>query len=75
QGSARDIIILSLCVNHPEQFRQIVSLSADGTDRKLNVALTRARHQFILVANPAMTAHNPLYAKLVAACQTVELEV
>ena len=69
QGSARDIVIMSLCISHPTQFSQIVSLAPDGTDRKLNVALTRAREQFVLVGNPEMIAHNPLYTRLVEASQ------
>ena len=42
QGGARDIIIMSTCMNYSFQMRSLVSLSSTGVDRKLNVALTRA---------------------------------
>jgi hypothetical protein len=34
-------------------------------DRKLNVALTRARRQMILVGRPAILRQNPLYRQLI----------
>lgn len=71
QGSARDIIILSLSIHHPSQLQRIVSLSRDGVDRKLNVALTRAREQFILVAAERAIMINKTYRELANTCFTV----
>ncbi len=71
QGSARDIIILSLSIHHPDQLLQISSPSREGIDRKLNVALTRARQQFILIAARAAILGNPTYAALCNACTEV----
>jgi DNA replication ATP-dependent helicase Dna2 len=51
QGGARDIIIISFCVNRISQLDSLVSLSQEGIDRKLNVTLTRAKEQIILIGN------------------------
>ena len=64
QGGARDIIILSLCTNTASQVRSLVSLSTDGVDRKLNVALTRARQQIIVLGNATLLKDVGMYGKL-----------
>ena len=64
QGSARDIIILSLCVTDQAQLRQISSLDRDGSDRKLNVALTRAREQFFWFGDATIVSNTPLFKAL-----------
>lgn len=65
QGGARDIIVLSVCVNDISQLEQVVSLSADRmVDRKLNVAVTRARQQLVVVGNPELLRQNPWYTAL-----------
>ncbi len=61
QGGARDIILVSLCVNNTRQLAQLVSRSADGVDRKLNVALTRARQHLVLVGNPEVLKEDEVY--------------
>ncbi len=63
QGSARDVILISLCTNTDSQLASMTSLMDDGTDRKLNVALTRARHHLVVVGCPEMLRGNPLYKK------------
>lgn len=73
QGGAKDIIIYASTINHPSQFRQIVSLSSDGVDRKLNVAITRAREQFILLGDEKVMNKNALYGQLVTDAERVEL--
>ncbi|HLF65237.1 MAG TPA: AAA domain-containing protein [Saprospiraceae bacterium] len=71
QGSARNIILLSLSIHHPVLLQRIVSMSSDGVDRKLNVALTRAREQFILVASESVVKFNKTYSDLCDTCFTV----
>lgn len=70
QGSQKDIIILSLCVN---SLTQLEFLSSNTTldedtnelvDRKLNVAITRAREQLIVLGNPYFISNVPIYYRL-----------
>ena len=70
QGSQRDVIIYSFTV----QYRyQIAFLTAncfveDGRniDRKLNVAITRARKQMVMTGNERVLSFDPTFRKLVA---------
>jgi len=66
QGGARDIIIISLCTNDIFLLDSMISLNEEGIDRKLNVALTRARKQLILLGNKDILEKNELYRKLIA---------
>lgn len=68
QGSERDVIIYSFSVNRLYQLRLLPNLTEeDGMliDRKLNVALTRARKQMFVIGAPQILDHNPLYAALI----------
>lgn len=69
QGGAREIILISLCLNQPTQLRSLVSLSDEGVDRKLNVALTRARKHLVILGNQAILEQNAVYARLMAFCE------
>ena len=66
QGGAKDIIIISLVTNRSSQLRTLVSLSSDGVDRKLNVALTRAREQIIVIGNEDILKKESTYRALIA---------
>ncbi|MTI33461.1 AAA domain-containing protein [Xanthovirga aplysinae] len=70
QGSQRDIIIISFCINQPHQLRSLTSEvwdEADQTiiDRKLNVSITRARQQMVFLGNEGILSRNPIYSKLI----------
>ncbi len=67
QGGAKDIIILSLVTNRPSQLKTLVSLSNEGIDRKLNVALTRAKEQIIIVGNEEILGKDKNYRALIEA--------
>jgi very-short-patch-repair endonuclease len=61
QGGARDVVVVSTCVHSEFQLASLVSLSGEGVDRKLNVALTRAREHLILLGNETVLRHDPRY--------------
>ena len=69
QGSQRDVIIYSFTIQQRYQLDFLTAncFDEDGqlVDRKLNVALTRARRQLLLTGNVATLAHVPLFARLI----------
>ena len=68
QGSERDCIIYSFTIQRPYQLDFLTSntFEEDGAtiDRKLNVALTRAREQMFLIGNPELLKMNPVFQKM-----------
>jgi DNA replication ATP-dependent helicase Dna2 len=65
QGGARDIIIMSCAVNSLRALTKISSVTPAGIDRKLNVAVTRARQQFILIGAEEIIKTQPAYSMLI----------
>ena len=69
QGSQRDIILYSFTIQSRNQldFLTANTFYEDGQpiDRKLNVAITRARKQLILTGNEQTLRHNQLFAELI----------
>ena len=61
QGGARDVILISLCTNDTSQLSSLISLSEEGVDRKLNVALTRARKHLVVVGNVEILRGSEIY--------------
>ena len=70
QGSQRDVIVYGFTVQFPYQLDFLCgqSFQEDGIriDRKLNVALTRAREQLILIGNPEVLSLDPIHKELLA---------
>ncbi len=65
QGSERDIIILCFPLRNANGLGSLQSLSSDGrVDRKLNVALSRAKNYLIILANSDICRQSPHFYKL-----------
>lgn len=71
QGSQRDIILYGTTIAQPYELSMLSSpVEVGGTlvDRKLNVAVTRARKQLFVFGNRNLLMQNPLYASLIDYC-------
>ena len=72
QGSQRDIIIygttITLC-GELEILSNLTETPSGTVDRKLNVAVTRARKQLFVLGNEKLLQNNVLYAKLIDYCK------
>ena len=69
QGSQRDVIIYSFTIQNYYQLDFLTGncFVEDGhvIDRKLNVAITRARKQMIITGNPQILSGNALFKSLI----------
>lgn len=70
QGSQRDVIVYSTGVNHRYELDFLTATTftdAEGLliDRKLNVALTRARLQTVVIGKAGVLRSAPLYRQLI----------
>lgn len=72
QGSQRDIIIYGTTITRPYELdilSNIVCLGDILVDRKLNVAITRARKQLFILGNKRLLRVNQLYSLLIEAAE------
>ena len=69
QGSQRDVIIYAFGVQDQADLDFLTAncFEEDGRtiDRKLNVAMTRARKQLLMTGFPSVLNRNPIYAELI----------
>ena len=76
QGSQRDVIIYSFTIQNPYQLDFLTAncFEEDGMtiDRKLNVALTRARNQLIITGNRRVICRNPIFKQLIDSMECVD---
>lgn len=70
QGSQRDVIVYSFTIQRRYQLDFLTGncFEEDGhlVDRKLNVAITRARRQMIMTGNEAILSTNRLFGELIS---------
>ena len=72
QGSQRDIIIYGTTITQPAELDILSNLTDTPSgivDRKLNVAITRARKQLFILGNEKLLQNNTLYAQLIQYCK------
>ena len=78
QGSQRDHIIFSTTISQPYQLGLLSAVQqVDGrpVDRKLNVAVTRARMQLLVVGNDLLLSRNPLYRELISESEIIDRHI
>lgn len=68
QGSQRQVIIFSTTISQRYQLSLLSDENSSNIDRKLNVAVTRSREQFILVGNTRLLEQTRSYRELIQHC-------
>jgi len=65
QGSEREIIVISYAIKNAKQLNVIQSFNEEGVDRKLNVALTRAKKHLIILGTEETLKKNVIFKSLI----------
>lgn len=74
QGGSKSIVILSMAVQSKFSLQQIINENAEGIERKLNVALSRARDQFICIGDANIAKSHSVYKTLWESSAQYEVE-
>lgn len=78
QGSQRDLILFGTTISNREELGMLSSLTTDvdGTpiDRKLNVAITRARKQMFIFGNCYALSESNIYKELIKELGNIVIE-
>ena len=72
QGGQKDYIIFSTTISQYYQLNTLsepVEIEGQSVDRKLNVAITRARMQLFVVGNEPLLRMSDIYGRLIEYCQ------
>ena len=75
QGSQRDIVIYGTTITRQYELdilSNVVEQSGIQIDRKLNVAITRARKQLFVFGNRMLLSRNPIYKRLIEAAKSLQ---
>ncbi|HCN05288.1 MAG TPA: hypothetical protein DIS79_06680 [Bacteroidetes bacterium] len=78
QGSERDIIVFVPSVTTPSELDTIISdvvVEGRHVDRKLNVAITRAREQLIILGDLSVLRNSDIYARMLSMLSVSYLDV
>lgn len=77
QGSQREVIVYSFTVRQRHQLDFLTANTFEDhgmlIDRKLNVAMTRARRQLIMVGNSELLTQKPLFKKMIGEIEKIEI--
>ncbi len=76
QGDERDIIIYSACINNNRWLNRIQSINQAPprhTDTRLLVAISRAKHLFIMTGNPDILLQDTHYEEVITRCQIITM--
>lgn len=75
QGSQRDYILFSTTISELYQLDLLSSVQCVAgvdVDRKLNVAITRARRQLFIIGNRSLLEHSTIYRQLIRYCEVYD---
>lgn len=70
QGSERDIIIVSYAIKNAAQLKSIQSINEAGVDRKLNVAITRAKNHLIILGTRDILEKSKIFKELISSIRS-----